>query len=104
MNEVGYEYKKHPIQPFDVIKQCFSFEERKGFYRGNVLKYIMRMNDKGQEENDAKKALAYCQELANVYEEKPKRFNQDEVQKVLSRHGKIQCVQEEKCIPIQGND
>ena len=104
VNDVGYEYKKHPIQPFDVIKQCFSFEERKGFYRGNVLKYIMRMNDKGQEESDAQKALAYCQELVNVYEEKPKRFNQDEVQKVLSRHGKIQCVQEEKCIPIQGND
>ena len=67
-DEVGYEYKKHSIQPFDVIDECFTLEEQKGFYRGNVLKYIMRMNDKGQTADDAKKALAYCQKLNELYE------------------------------------
>ena len=68
-NEIGYEYKKHTIEPFDVIRECFPLQEQKGFYRGNVLKYIMRMDDKGQTQDDVKKALAYCQKLNELYEQ-----------------------------------
>lgn len=56
-------YKKLKIEPYDVMDACMTDEQRKGFYRGNIIKYIMRMEEKGQEYSDVCKALDYCQKL-----------------------------------------
>lgn len=62
-------YDKLGIAPYDVMTACMTPEQQKGFYRGNVIKYIMRMEEKGQEYSDVCKALDYCKKLKE-WEEK----------------------------------
>jgi len=50
----GDHYAKHNIQPLDVID-----EYNLDFYRGNVLKYILR--DKGNQLEDIDKAIHYLE-------------------------------------------
>ena len=63
----GNHYKDKAVQPWDVIDSAFSKEEAVGFYRGNVIKYTMRCNDKGGVE-DLKKAQHYLAKLLEVLE------------------------------------
>ena len=49
----GDHYKKHKIQPFDIID-----EYGLSFYEGNVLKYLLRHRDKNGKE-DLLKAKHY---------------------------------------------
>lgn len=53
----GNHYKKHSIQPFDVID-----EYDLDFYGGNVLKYLLRYKDKNGVE-DLNKAQHYLAKL-----------------------------------------
>lgn len=62
-------YKTLNIEPYDVMDACMTPEQIKGFYRGNIIKYIMRMEAKGQEVSDVRKALDYCRKLLE-WEEK----------------------------------
>ena len=50
----GNHYKKHKIQPLDIIDECGL-----DFYLGNVLKYILR--DKGSKREDIDKAIHYLE-------------------------------------------
>lgn len=46
------------IQPIDVMRNNFTRDEYRGFLKGNILKYVMRYQDKGGLE-DLKKAEQY---------------------------------------------
>ena len=61
----GDHYKIRAIQPWAVMQSCMSKEEFVGFLRGNVIKYVMRCNDKGGIE-DLKKAQHYMAKLLEV--------------------------------------
>lgn len=60
-------YKTLGVEPIDVMRQWFTQEELRGFYRGNVLKYIGRYRNKGGAE-DLKKAQWYLAELLKLEE------------------------------------
>ena len=50
------------IECIDAIEAALTPEEFRGFCKGNVLKYLWRMNHKGGAQ-DLKKALWYLQRL-----------------------------------------
>ena len=52
------------IQPIDVMRNNFTRDEYRGFLKGNVLKYVMRYQDKGGLD-DLKKAEQYLKWLIN---------------------------------------
>jgi len=62
-------YKKGSIECLDAIKASMSFEGYKGYLKGNVEKYIWRMDYKGKCLEDCKKASFYLQRLIEHIEE-----------------------------------
>jgi len=66
----GAHYTSLSVEPWDVI-DTWPREQRIGFYRGNVLKYLMRARlKKGNFElQDFKKAQHYLQKLIEVLQE-----------------------------------
>lgn len=62
----GSHYKSMHVEPWDVIDGCFTKEQAKGYYRGNVIKYVMRAGRKGSEVEDLKKAAHYLEKLIEV--------------------------------------
>lgn len=67
----GRHYTAMSIQPWAVI-DTWPLEQRIGFYRGNLLKYTMRMGTKDASEVDIRKAGHYAQKLADVLASTPK--------------------------------
>lgn len=63
----GTHYVEMRLQPWDVI-DSWSLPEQVGFYRGNALKYLMRLERKGDSLEDAKKAQHYCEKLVAALE------------------------------------
>lgn len=61
----GNHYLAMEIQPFDVI-DTWPIEQRIGFYRGNLLKYTMRMGAKDVSKNEIAKARHYAEKLLEV--------------------------------------
>lgn len=51
------------IDPITYMKANYSFEEVKGFLKGNVLKYLTRHDRKGSSVEDLEKAVWYMAEL-----------------------------------------
>ena len=64
-NKGGKHYVQMKVQPWDVI-DTWPVEQRIGFYRGNLLKYCMRLGNKDNELQEASKALHYAQKLVEV--------------------------------------
>ena len=64
----GNHYKDMGVQPWDVI-DSFPLEQRIGFYRGNAMKYIMRMGSKDESIREIKKAQHYLEKLIETLEE-----------------------------------
>ena len=64
----GMHYTSMPVQPWDVIDQ-WRIELRVGFYRGNAIKYLMRMGSKGPDIEDARKAEHYISKLIDTLSE-----------------------------------
>lgn len=64
----GDHYKRMAIQPWDVV-DTWPRAERIGFYRGNLLKYTMRMHDKDAPIDNIEKAAHYARKLAEVLNE-----------------------------------
>lgn len=64
----GDHYKKMKIQVWDVV-DTWPRADRIAYYRGNALKYIMRLNDKDAPIINAEKAAHYCRKLAEVLSE-----------------------------------
>ena len=66
----GSHYKNMNVSPWDVV-DTWPIEQRIGFYRGNALKYIMRLGSKDQSDQEASKGLHYLEKLVEVLKEQP---------------------------------
>lgn len=64
----GAHYKNMVISPWDVI-DTWPLAERVAYYRGNALKYLMRLNDKDTPVLNAQKAGHYVEKLIEVLSE-----------------------------------
>lgn len=61
----GSHYKNMDVQPWDVV-DTWPLEQRIGFYRGNALKYIMRMGTKDVSLQEIQKGMHYLQKLVET--------------------------------------
>ena len=64
----GQHYMKMDIEPWNVI-DTWPEEQRIGFYRGNALKYIMRMGTKDERLQEIEKAAHYIEKLTEVLQD-----------------------------------
>jgi len=67
-------YKVLGIQPWNVV-DTWTYYERVGFYRGNVLKYLLRAFTKGNMIQDLQKAEHYLQKLIEVVTKEKEEWN-----------------------------
>lgn len=65
----GEHYKNMAVEPWSVV-DSWPIEQRIGFYRGNALKYIMRIGSKDEAAIEAAKAQHYIQKLVEVLNER----------------------------------
>ena len=63
----GGHYTTMAVQPWDVI-DTWPREQRIGFWRGNALKYLMRMGTKDEQIKEIGKAQHYLQKLIEELE------------------------------------
>ena len=61
----GDHYKKMGVEPWDVV-DTWPLEQRVGYYRGNALKYTMRMGNKDERLQEAEKGLHYQEKLVET--------------------------------------
>ena len=64
----GTHYKDMGVQVWDVV-DSWPQSERIGYYRGNALKYVMRMGTKDASMQEIKKAIHYLEKLVEILEE-----------------------------------
>jgi hypothetical protein len=64
----GSHYKSLGVEPWDVV-DTWSYEQRVGFYRGNAIKYLMRMGTKDESPTEIAKGMHYMQKLIEVLQE-----------------------------------
>lgn len=78
MYEQSEHYKSMLVEPFLVMQSILSFEEYKGFLKGNIIKYAMRQGNKkgGDRYDDAYKCVDYMIKLA----ENNKSFKKDDIE------------------------
>ena len=65
----GTHYKDMGVQVWDVV-DSWPLEQRIGYYRGNALKYTMRLGNKDEASQEAKKAIHYLEKLVEILEDK----------------------------------
>ena len=68
----GNHYLEMGVEPWNVI-DTWPVEQRIGFYRGNALKYVMRMGSKDENVKEIRKSSHYLAKLAEVLEERDAR-------------------------------
>ncbi len=68
----GNHYLEMGVEPWNVI-DTWPVEQRIGFYRGNALKYVMRMGSKDENVKEIRKASHYLAKLCEVLEERDAR-------------------------------
>lgn len=66
----GDHYKKMGVQTWDVV-DTWPLEQRIGYYRGNALKYLMRMGAKDESIQEIGKGIHYLEKLVEVLKERP---------------------------------
>jgi len=64
----GNHYKEMGIEPWDVV-DTWPREQRIGFYRGNAIKYLLRMGNKDESPIEIAKGQHYIQKLLEVLQE-----------------------------------
>lgn len=64
----GSHYKSLGVEPWDVV-DTWPYEQRVGFYRGNAIKYLMRMGSKDESPTEIAKGMHYMQKLIEVLQE-----------------------------------
>jgi hypothetical protein len=64
----GDHYKNMGVEPWDVV-DTWPLYQRIGYYRGGALKYIMRLGNKDEMEQEAGKGLHYLEKLLEVLKE-----------------------------------
>lgn len=65
----GTHYKQMAVQPWDVV-DGWPLELRIGYYRGNALKYLMRMGTKDEELQEILKCQHYVAKLVETLRER----------------------------------
>ena len=65
----GTHYKSMGVQVWDVV-DTWPLDQRIGYYRGNALKYTMRMGSKDAAAQEIEKAIHYLEKLLEVIKEK----------------------------------
>lgn len=63
----GSHYLDMGIQPWDVV-DTWPIEQQIGYYRGGALKYCMRLGNKDEALQEAKKLAHYAEKLVEVLE------------------------------------
>lgn len=66
----GEHYKKMGVQVWDVV-DTWPLDQRVGYYRGNALKYLMRMGSKDQSAQEIAKGKHYMEKLLEVLSGEP---------------------------------
>jgi hypothetical protein len=61
----GTHYTSMEVEPWDVV-DTWSHDQKLGYYRGNAIKYLMRMGKKDNPLTEAAKAGHYVQKLLEV--------------------------------------
>lgn len=61
----GDHYKNMGVEPWDVV-DTWPIEQRIGYYRGGALKYIMRLGNKDESEQEVNKGVHYLEKLLEV--------------------------------------
>lgn len=61
----GNHYKMMQVQPWNVV-DSWPIDQQIGFYRGNALKYLMRMGTKDENEQEIAKGMHYMEKLLEV--------------------------------------
>lgn len=56
-------YNQGGIECIDALRSAMTPEELKGFLKGNIIKYLWRVNHKGNPKLDAEKARWYLDQL-----------------------------------------
>ena len=64
----GTHYLSMGVEPWDVV-DTWPLEQQIGFYRGNALKYIMRMGNKDEASTEVGKGKHYLEKLLEVLNE-----------------------------------
>lgn len=64
----GDHYLNMAVQPWDVIS-CWPVEQQLAFFRGNAIKYLMRMGAKDARVQEARKARHYVSKMIEVLEQ-----------------------------------
>ena len=59
-------YKVGKYEAIDILESKLTEEEFQGFLKGNIMKYMMRSNYKGQHDTDCAKAAWYANKLEEV--------------------------------------
>lgn len=70
-------YSMFNHQPIDVMKERFSQVELIGFYKGNLIKYCMRLGEKEDEIETLQKIINYATWLKELKEEMRGENNSD---------------------------
>ena len=63
----GDHYLNMGVQVWDVV-ETWPIEQQIGYFRGGALKYIMRLGNKDEQLQEAKKAMHYCEKLVEILE------------------------------------
>lgn len=82
----GDHYKSMDITVWQAIDSWFTIEERRGFYRGNALKYLARYRKVGNIK-DLKKSIHYSEKLVEVEQQ----LEDKQKQEWKSRGGPVSC-------------
>jgi hypothetical protein len=94
MSEPEY-YNRNGLSPLKAFERgLISYEEYIGFIKGNIIKYVVRCDKKGQGVSDVNKALDYCKLLKKElvkYENISKVF-EDIEDKELSENEKLKNI------------
>lgn len=62
-------YTGGDVQPWDAMQDWMPPHQMLGFLRGNVIKYLARMDKKGDPLGDAQKAAHYARKMVAFMEE-----------------------------------
>jgi hypothetical protein len=66
----GTHYRELGVSPWHVV-DSWPREQRIGFYRGNALKYVLRMGTKDESPQEISKAIHYLEKLLETLREDP---------------------------------
>lgn len=64
----GDHYKEMPVEPWDVV-DSWPVDQQIGYYRGNAIKYIMRMGRKDEALQEIRKARHYLDKLIETLQD-----------------------------------